>query len=263
MPSQLFIQRNGKVVGPLSPDTVKHLTSNGEIRETDHISKTPNGPWKTIGDVPALAKLFQSESADNPFDDAQSGLIPTPRKNKTVPEITKQLTRKEAGKQGHSNIVITLLYIGAALVLGTGLVICFQANPIQALLALRLRADRLRELPSRAESRTSTEQREPARSNSSVFGSKESLTTKRTKIKRFKIEAGDVTIVENNQMRGGRNTIKIERNDGAVFKACWNRNKSNESGISLSDVSVTRVSYTDGQRLLTTCVVNYLNGHRH
>ena len=58
MPSQFFIQRNGKVIGPLSPDAVKDRIGTGKIRATDQIGSDSTGPWKPITDVRGLAKLF-------------------------------------------------------------------------------------------------------------------------------------------------------------------------------------------------------------
>jgi formylglycine-generating enzyme required for sulfatase activity len=58
MPSQFFIQRNGKVIGPFSYDSVKDRIGSGKIRATDQVAKASTGPWKTISDVPALVKLL-------------------------------------------------------------------------------------------------------------------------------------------------------------------------------------------------------------
>ncbi len=69
MPSQRsYIQRNAKVIGPFSPDAVKGLIGKGKIRVTDQIGRASDGPWKAIGNVQGLAKLFEAQSAADPFD---------------------------------------------------------------------------------------------------------------------------------------------------------------------------------------------------
>jgi Flp pilus assembly protein TadD len=62
MAGSYFIKRGEKVIGPMSPDALKERISDGKIRETDQVAKASTGPWKTIADVPALAKLFDPRS---------------------------------------------------------------------------------------------------------------------------------------------------------------------------------------------------------
>jgi len=69
MPSQFFFQRNGKVVGPVSSDAIKKEIRSGRIRATDQIGRASDGPWKTIGDVPVLAKLFRQPTVAAAIDD--------------------------------------------------------------------------------------------------------------------------------------------------------------------------------------------------
>ena len=66
MAGSYFIKRGEKVIGPMSPDALKDRIGDGKIRETDHVAKASSGPWKIIGDIPALASLFESD--DDPFD---------------------------------------------------------------------------------------------------------------------------------------------------------------------------------------------------
>ena len=69
MPRQRsYIQRNGKVIGPFSPDAVKDRIGTGKIRATDQIGRASDGPWETIGNVQGWAKLFEAQSAADPFD---------------------------------------------------------------------------------------------------------------------------------------------------------------------------------------------------
>ena len=58
MADQFFLSRNGKVTGPVSSDAVKKGIGNGKVLATDYVSEADTGPWKPIGDVPALAKLI-------------------------------------------------------------------------------------------------------------------------------------------------------------------------------------------------------------
>ena len=51
MPSQFFIQRHGKVVGPFSSDEIKYQIGTGKIRATDQIGSASAGPWKVIGSL--------------------------------------------------------------------------------------------------------------------------------------------------------------------------------------------------------------------
>jgi hypothetical protein len=66
MAGSYFIKRGEKVIGPMSPDALKERISDGKIRETDQVAKASSGPWKSIGDIPALASLFESD--DDRFD---------------------------------------------------------------------------------------------------------------------------------------------------------------------------------------------------
>jgi hypothetical protein len=69
MPRQRsYIQRNGKVIGPFSPDAVKDRIGTSKIRATDQIGRASDGPWETIGNVQGWAKLFEAQSAADPFD---------------------------------------------------------------------------------------------------------------------------------------------------------------------------------------------------
>ena len=69
MPSRFFIKRNGKVIGPFSPDAVKDRIGTGKIRVTDQIGSAGDGPWKAIDSIPGLAKLFEPLLGAEPFDD--------------------------------------------------------------------------------------------------------------------------------------------------------------------------------------------------
>ena len=70
MPRQRsYIQRNGKVIGPFSPDAVKDRIGTGKIRVTDQIGSAGDGPWKAIDSIPGLAKLFEPLLGAEPFDD--------------------------------------------------------------------------------------------------------------------------------------------------------------------------------------------------
>ena len=69
MPRQRsYIQRNGEVIGPFSPDAVKDRIGTSKIRATDQIGRASDGPWETIGNVQGWAKLFEAQSAADPFD---------------------------------------------------------------------------------------------------------------------------------------------------------------------------------------------------
>ena len=69
MPRQRsYIQRNGKVIGPFSPDAVRDRIGTGKIRVTDQIGRASDGPWQAIGNVQGWAKLFEAQSAADPFD---------------------------------------------------------------------------------------------------------------------------------------------------------------------------------------------------
>jgi hypothetical protein len=70
MPSQrsYYIQRNAKVIGPFSPDAVRDRIGKGKIRVTDQIGRASDGPWQAIGNVQGWAKLFEAQSAADPFD---------------------------------------------------------------------------------------------------------------------------------------------------------------------------------------------------
>jgi len=69
MPRQRsYIQRNGKVIGPFSPDAVKDRIGTSKIRATDQIGRASDGPWETIGNVQGWAKLFEAQSAADPLD---------------------------------------------------------------------------------------------------------------------------------------------------------------------------------------------------
>ena len=69
MPGQFFIQRNSKVAGPVALDAVKKQIVSGLIRVTDQIGRTADGPWKPIGDVPSLEKMFAPPAVTAPTDD--------------------------------------------------------------------------------------------------------------------------------------------------------------------------------------------------
>ncbi len=97
MPSQFFIQRNGKVIGPFSPDAVIDRIGTGKIRATDQIGSAGDGPWKAIDSIPALAKLFEPQSGAEPFDDLQDNAwgydasqLPPPEKNQNREKNTKK-----------------------------------------------------------------------------------------------------------------------------------------------------------------------------
>lgn len=104
MADTCFINRDGKVIGKASPDTVKKHIASGKILPTDQIGNSPTGPWRRVGAVPALAKLIERKpTADvsNQLDDEYG--IPSPiRRQKKTPEVTTQLTEKEAENRGLS-----------------------------------------------------------------------------------------------------------------------------------------------------------------
>lgn len=73
MPKQYFVRRGEKIGGPLSPDKVRDRVAAGKLQLSDEIAYARSGPWKAIGDIPALANLSATtddEWTDDPaYDD--------------------------------------------------------------------------------------------------------------------------------------------------------------------------------------------------
>ncbi len=60
--ADFHIRRGDKVLGPFPPGKIKQMIADGKIKPNDLIRADGGDQWKSIRDVPKLAKIFGAEA---------------------------------------------------------------------------------------------------------------------------------------------------------------------------------------------------------